>query len=607
MEKINSRRRLRPQKLGRHTKTFYVFDTETGTVDDKGNIQYMLSARPEHLIFGCVYGIDEKGKTYTRVLYSAKEFQEEFKKKRYKNKLVYAHNAEYDLSAVYGNIYLMDGDAIFNGKFISASNYIVNPKYGKELPSKNGTFDERQFVKHAKFADSFNLLPTKVAKLGELLGIPKKELGKNLRSHMNELSRDIEYCFRDCEIVYKSLEKMFAESEPSYTVGSHAVKVFRSKFLKNDIIVDGLADEFFKSMYGGRTEAFKIGECDASVYDINSAYPDAMKKQLPDPSRLKVSQNFHDVWNETLGGMITATVKIPSWVALPVLPLKWDGKLLFPTGVITGSWTFPEFRYAMKVTGMEILKVDKIISAPLIVSPFIDFIDTLYAERLATSDEFLRYQKKLEMNNLYGKLVQRLREEWKFFKKEIDIFDFMRRSELRRCEITKVVGGHFIKYDVDKVYAHTIPCWGAYITSYVRIKLHQFMDEHLEAILYCDTDSVFLSKELNLDEKFLGGWKKEVKRVINIRTLKDYVYLDYNDKTEKWEEARMLKGVKKDATQLTKDADVFRFQRMIKTRESMRRRDNRPPGTFIEQIKLLTGDYNKRVVMPDGSTKPFHF
>jgi len=44
---------------------------------------------------------------------------------------------------------------------------------------------------------------------------------------------------------------------------------------------------------------------------------------------------------------------------------------------------------------------------------------------------------------------------------------------------------------------------------------------------------------------------------------------------------------------------------MIRTRESFRRKDMLPPGTFVEQLKLLTGDYSKRQVFKDGTTKPF--
>lgn len=573
MEKITSRRKLRPLKLGKRSTGFYVFDTETGIIDKHGNIEYILSARPEHLIFGVVYGKD-----YCKVLHSADEFKKEFTHRRYKNKIIYAHNAEYDLSAVYGNIYLMDGNAVFNGKFICATN------------------------ENAKFADSFNLMPTSVKKLGELLGMPKGTLGSNLKSHLDNLDNDIAYCKRDCEIVYKSLERLFEGLEPSYTVGSHAIKTFRHKYMKDEILVDGLADKFFECMYGGRTEAFRIGPCDAKVYDINSAYPYAMKKPLPDPSRIFETDRMSYLFDPNYGGMITATVRINKFERLPALPLKWEGKLLFPTGVISGSWTFPEIRHALKFTQTEILNVDKILVSPLIESPFIDFIDALYAKRSATTDEFLRYRYKLEMNNVYGKLVQRLRDEYKFFRTEAEVYAYMRKQKTPRAELTKVVGGYFIRYDVDKIYPHTIPCWGAYITAYVRVQLHEMMLKFFPDLVYCDTDSVFLARDLNINEKQLGGWKKENKIITNIRTLKDYVYVD-----EAGETARMLKGVKKDAQQLTQDADVWKYNRMIKTRESMRRIDCRPPGTFIEQIKLLTGDYNKRIVLPDGSTKPFNF
>lgn len=579
MQRIKTRRTLRPLKLGQHSKNFFVFDVETGIKDKSGNIQYILSARPEHFLFGCIVGSNG----FKKVIYTVEKFNKEFLKKRYKNKLVYAHNAEYDLSTIYSNIYLMDNNAIFNGKFICASN------------SVNGK-------PHARFIDSYNLLPTSVKKLGELLKIHKLDLGKNLVSHVNNINDDITYCFRDCEIVLKSLQKMFEQSEPSYTIGSHTVKMFRSKFLKEPIKVDQLADEFFECMYGGRNEAFKIGKCKSNVHDINSAYPYAMKQDLPNPTRLKKSTDIRDLYNEKLGGLIKCTVEIPDSVYIPALPLKHDGKLLFPVGTFSGCWTLNEFRYALKVAPLRIVKLDYLIVSPLIKSPFIEYIDTIYKMRLNTNDEFLKYRYKLEMNNLYGKLGQRLREEWKFFETEKKVFEYIRKNKIKQTELNKVTGGYFIKYDVDKIYNHTIPCWSAYITAHVRIMLHEFMSKHANDIRYCDTDSVFLDKDLKLNQTFLGGWKKENKTVTNIRALKDYVYIDENEN-----ENRMLKGVKKGAEQLTQDADVFQYKRMIKTRESLRRLDLLPPGTFIDQIKLLSGTYNKRIILKNGLTKPIKF
>ncbi len=227
--KLKNRRYLRPLKFGRNSKKFFVFDVETGITDKKGNIEYILSARPEHLIFGVVYG-----ENYIKVIDNVDEFKKEFKKRMYKNKIIYAHNAEYDLSCIFGNIYTVDRGAIFNGKFICASNT------------------------NARFADSFNLLPTSVKDLGEKLGIPKGKLGSNLKSSWKNIKEDIAYCVRDCEIVYKSLKKLFDNTEPSYTIGSLALKIFRNKYLKSSVKINEHSDKFFAATYGGRTEAFQV-------------------------------------------------------------------------------------------------------------------------------------------------------------------------------------------------------------------------------------------------------------------------------------------------------------------------------------------------------------
>lgn len=564
-------------KLGRNSKTFYVFDTETGIIDKKGNIEYIFSARPQHLIFGVVYGANG----FKRVIHSADEFKKEFKKKRYKSKIVYAHNAEYDLSAVYGNIYELDPGAIFNGKFISCSNG------------------------NCRFADSYNLLPTSVKKLGELLGLSKKELGQNLISSLKNLPQDIDYCKRDCEIVYKSLEKFFTGLEPCFTVGSLSLKTFRLKFLTKTIKVSEHSDKFFDALYGGRTEAFYIGKCKANVYDINSAYPRAMLNDLPNPTKLRVVYNpDSEMVRQVLRdyeGMISCKVHVNENEKLPVLPYKMDERLIFPTGIFTGSWTFPEFRYAMRVNKIKILEVSEIVFAPAIKSPFIPFIKFYWNERTKTLDAFLKYLFKLIMNNLYGKLIQRAREEYRYFKEENrkEIREFMRKMKIRQCEIIEVNQGIFLRYKTNRIFSHTIACFGAYITAYVRVMLHKMMYKHLDKLKYCDTDSVFIQRKLNLNSTELGGWKLENKLITRVRALKDYVYIE--DEKEK----QMLKGVKKDAIQLDPEANVFRFNRMIKTRESFRRVDNLPPGTFIDQIKVITGDYLKRIVNKDGTTRPF--
>lgn len=585
--RVTQRRYLRPLKFGRRSKEFYVFDTETGIQDKKGNIEYILSARPENLIFGVVYGPNG----FSKVIDSPEKFQREFKKRRYKNKLVYAHNAEYDLSAVYGNIYLLDREAIFNGKFISCTNG------------------------NCYFADSYNILPASVKKLGELLGLPKEQLGdSDLKSHISKIKKDIAYCYRDCEIVYKSLQKIFKDAEPCFTIGSLTLKIFRSKYLTRSIKVNQYSDNFFDCLYGGRTEAFKIGKVNANVYDINSAYVSVMENNyFPNPAKLRETTNVNlnniNYFLDKYEGMVYATVEVDVSETLPVLPYKYDNRLIFPCGEFRGAWTFMEMCYALKNSKTKIKQVSKIIYAPKIDSPFGEFSRSVWTNRLKAQkikDVATDYIEKLFGNNLWGKLAQRAREEFRYCTSVKEAKEFMKKKKIRKGEILEVQDGFFLRYLNHRIFNHTIACWAAYVTGYVRTYLHSEMRKDKDKLVYCDTDSRFVEKVYHYTSgKKLGGWKKEEKKVTNLRTLKDYVYTYFDKEKNKEVEAQALKGIKKNSLQLDSEANAFLVERMIRTRESFRRVDSLPPGTFIKQMKTLTGDYLKRTVLKDGTTKPF--
>lgn len=346
----------------------------------------------------------------------------------------------------------------------------------------------------------------------------------------------------------------------------------------------------------------------AFVYDINSAYPWAMLENLfPNPAKLRYIQHGINVDNilNSYEGMITATVTVSDKEQLPVLPYRMDNRLIFPCGTFTGSWVIPEFNYALKHSQTEIVKVHNATYATAIESPFKPFITEYWTKRSNTKDEFEKYYFKLFMNNLYGKLIQRAREEFRFCTSIREAKEFMRNKKIRKAEMIDVQGGFFLRYDTHKIFNHTIACWGTYVTAYVRMHLHKEMLKHGIDLVYCDTDSIFSKKYIKKSDLKLGGWKIEDKKVTKIRALKDYVYTYFDEKLNKEVEAQMLKGVRKNWKQLDSEANVFQGQRMIRTRESFRRVDNLPPGTFVTQIKTLTGDYLKRTVLRDGSTKPF--
>ena len=247
MNDLKTLYKLEPKK--KFQTDFFVFDVETKIKKDGKDI-WGLSARPDSFVFGVVYG-----RNYCRVIHNLGEFKEEFEKPQYKGKFVFAHNASYDLGILYDNIYKFDNKAIFNGKFIKASNG------------------------NAVFADSMNIYPMGLAKLGEHLGKSKGDILKEKLAMEKPIeypisSEMINYCIRDCEIVYDALVEMFMlVGDIKLTLASLSMSYFRRHHMHNNIIYNKrLVKYFFNSYYGGRTEAFKIGKTDAKVYDSNSNY-----------------------------------------------------------------------------------------------------------------------------------------------------------------------------------------------------------------------------------------------------------------------------------------------------------------------------------------------
>jgi len=217
---------LRPEKpkkdISKLKYNFFVFDTETTK----------LEPMPKNFVFGVIYGFN-----YKKVIYSVEEFINEFNEPRYKNKYVFAHNAEFDLLTIFGNVITkIDNKAIFNGKFITA-------KYN-----------------NITFGDSLNIYPSSVEKIGLMLGSEKHENKKVKTEGLkfdNITNDDIEYCIQDCRIIYKALLSIFEDiGTIKLTIASLALYHFRCNYLKKDLQYNELNENFFESYYGGRTEAF---------------------------------------------------------------------------------------------------------------------------------------------------------------------------------------------------------------------------------------------------------------------------------------------------------------------------------------------------------------
>lgn len=573
--------RLRP-KVKLHTD-FYVFDTETGNIKD-GKIKYELNARPESFLFGVIYGHN-----FTKVIYSVEDFQNELKDPRYKNKKVFAHNAEYDLNVLYGNIYDMDAEAIFNGRFIRATNG------------------------NCIFADSMNIYKASVKKIGAMLGLNKQKLGDdNLTSSLDGKkipAKDINYCIRDCEIVYEALIRIFEDAgDIKITQASLSLTYFRRYHQPFNIDHNHNTSYFWNSYYGGRTEAFKLGDTHATVYDVNSMYPDRMKNTVfPNPKYLKKEtcvkpKNFINRYLYNFEGCIHATViHKDNWIGF--LPVKYEGKLCFPTGVLTGWWNFNEIRFALERGVIEITQINTVVYGEPMESIFKGFVDTLYLKRYQTDNELEIFRIKIFMNSLYGKFAQRINTETIYLdnvEKHLDLIHEHQRKKtlIKLMPFNSERSDAFLVVKSKNNYSlkYSIPSFSSYITSAARlVLLEKLLEWENFKPVYCDTDSIFLEIDPKITtSKKLGDWGKENKIVTNISGLKNYSYIENS------EEIRKIKGVPKYAKQIEKN--TFEYYNLIKTKEALRRQID--PGVKIKRTKVLRNKYTKRIVLDNGETEP---
>lgn len=576
-------KRLRPRKT--ILDDFYVFDTETGISKDKV-IEWQLNGRPESFIFGCIVG-----KNYRKEIHSVEEFKQEFKDPRYKKRKVFAHNAEYDLNVLYGCIFHLDPEAIFNGKFICATNG------------------------NCIFADSLNIYRTSVKSIGKMLGLDKIGMsGGNYKKsnwkNKEERARDINACFRDCEIIYEALFRIFEEAgDIKITQASLSMTYFRRFHLPFDINHNDNTAFFFDSYFGGRTECFKMGKTNATVIDVNSMYPAVMKSiRFPNPSALKVANhvNVNSFLKFILPhyeGLIYADLYHKKH-KFGFLPEKRNGKLLFPVGNLSGCWNFNEIRLALEHGVIEIKNISRAVYGPGMDSIFTGYVNELYRRRSMSKDDLERYSLKLFMNSLYGKFSQRITEETVYIEdiqkqKEI-ILDYRRKGLLIKIQPFNADRNDcfLILKSTKKIdISFSIPSFASYITSAARVVLlKKLIELQDKKVVYCDTDSIFFEINNNVETSTaLGGWKIENKIVTEIRGLKNYKYID----TEKGEVHR-IKGVPVSATKTGENS--YTYENLIKTKEGMRR--GLTPGILIKRSKIITGIYDKRVILSNGETEP---
>ena len=398
--------------------------------------------------------------------------------------------------------------------------------------------------------DSARLMPIKLNELGKTFGLGEKvELKMSYDDLAKEENRPLmrDYLKQDCVILYKAVQKIQQiindmGGQLSITLPATSLDVFRRRFQKDDIYTNrhflscpeynkeyekgekpapdacrGCMHDFIRdAYYGGRSEIFRMAfepytdkngykVKQANMWDINSHYPHCMLEAMPIGAAIQVdglSEAAVYKNAKRLVGIVECDVYIPENVYLPPLPVRHNGKLVFPVGNLTGVWDAAELALLPKVGG-KILRTRRSLwfeTGPV----FSRFIRTLYKFRDKTNPNWnkgLDWIAKILMNAAYGKFA--MREERTRFLVGPQSPEGLTPIDMD-CDIWSE------KVLVSPTYV--VPQLSVHITALARARLWEILHSVVMRggrVYYTDTDSVVCSGVGFEPSKELGGLKHE--------------------------------------------------------------------------------------------------
>lgn len=369
-----------------------------------------------------------------------------------------------------------------------------------------------------RFADSLYLLRSSLQKLAEkFLGSGKVQLGGEMAwdVYAKDRKRFYQYLERDCEALLLCLEKTLELLREKIakidslglTIGSTALKVWRTGFLKHEISIPDQRRirEFLREGYrGGRVEVFQYGEFgNVNVYDINSLYPTAMVS-IPLPVSNK--GDWTDIIRWKLPGCYRVRFSQRNREILPVL-------LLAGTGSYEGEGVFftPELALLREIDPhCKIELKEGYTFHEQSTSLFSDYVFGLYSLRRSDAGSAVDLLAKYLLNSLYGKLAQRgEREQYVVFESSNDLREALQNGR-KLVELSSDLSTWAESIKTDVAFEHV--GIAGMITSQARVLLYRgLLDAGMENVVYCDTDSVHTKGKLSNDliGNELGQFKLE--------------------------------------------------------------------------------------------------
>ena len=459
-----------------------------------------------------------------------------------------------------------------------------------------------------RFADSVFLFQATIKEIGKLIGMEKGEVDFETQN-FNEL-RD--YNEIDCRILYEGIKQLDVRLRLmggglKVTLASSAMRLFQSKYLKQEIETSNAINEIARDSYfASRVEVFKKECGEADYWDICSSFPYSMTKPLP-ATCIKVQKEIPK------GKLYIAKVRVtvPD-MYLPPTPIRDKHmRIIFPVGSWESYLTKCDIELAERV-GCKIKNLKEV----YIFEEFTDLKDyvlDLY-EKKATSKGFERLLYKLLLNSLYGKFAESNEKEklvihpekgakcphrWKGKRKH-------KKDTCMRMFANNQPHAYIRKDFINSSHIH-VPI-SSFVTAYSRELLYDYLVAS-KIYYYCDTDSVVCTRDNKfVDSDKLGDLKKEYKVIKGeLIAPKLYRLMVEDEKTGEPKQVLRTKGFPRltsEGFDKILQGESVTLKRFVSLKENYRSGDTSPKEREMEKRIYL--DTQKRKFELNGDSRPLH-
>ena len=339
-------------------------------------------------------------------------------------------------------------------------------------------------------------------------------------SHFDLKKTAISYCFQDIHIVYEVLKNIlhiiklhsFGKKiiESSFSFSSIAYKIFSSNYDEFAITQrknNKFEHEYYKNAYyGGRCEVFGNQKKNELIhyFDFKGMYAQCMLEKFPtgSPKTSYTNLDFTKIGFHT--------IKFKCENDIPFLPVK-NNKLLFPKGVIVGTYWYEEIINAIRWNKCEVLEHYSSYTFEEMNHTFKNYVQNFL--KMRDKGKYYKIFGKNMNNGLYGSfalnennsiyVVCFTQSEFSFYENTVDIINFSKIGEYYIINIGKNKRSEKL-FDKKKKwnlgYAKRNIAYAAIIASKARIKINNSLEQVKNAgysLYYCDTDSIYAGKTTN--------------------------------------------------------------------------------------------------------------